>query len=201
VGFGRLAQHLRIDRSVGSNGNSGTDPLQPFATVDYAVSQCTANKGDVVIVMPGHTETTTAVGLDVIGVTVIGLGFGRNRPALTATTDATDLVNVSAANCSLQNIRLVGAASGVHGAARHRGGGLLRSRDHLRARRDAARRGHGAGGSHRFLLEDCQWRGTAAGPALHQDRRQGRRLEDHSPRADYGGSSGLDTAFSSARSR
>src|SRR5688572_29807952 len=96
--------------SSGSNGNKGTSSDQPFATIDYAVSRCAANKGDQVIVMPGHTETTTAIGLDVAGVAVIGLGFGRNRPALTATTAATDLVNVSAASCAMTNIRLVGAA-------------------------------------------------------------------------------------------
>jgi len=97
----------------GSDGNSGLTPQQPLATLAAAIAKCTASKGDQVIVMPGHAETTTAIPLNIAGVAVIGLGFGRNRPAFTATTAATDLINVSAANCSLMNVRLVGAASGV----------------------------------------------------------------------------------------
>lgn len=185
--------------SSGSNGNSGKTPGQPFATVDYAVSQCSASQGDLVIVMPGHAETTTAVGLDVAGVSVIGLGYGRNRPALTATTAASDLVSVSAANCSLQNVRLAGAASGCTalldlGAADFYGYNLVLE--------------HGAApttavtvpaSSHRFVLEDCRWRGTAAGPAIGISIEG--KVDDWRlirPRADYGGSSGLDTAFLSS---
>lgn len=86
---------------------------QPFATLPYAISRCTASKGDVVFLKPGHAETTTAVAWSKAGVRVVGLGYGRNRPTLTATTAATDLINVTAANGQLINVRLVGAASGV----------------------------------------------------------------------------------------
>lgn len=90
----------------------GQNPDAPFATVDYAIGQCTAAKGDVIYVLPGHAETTTAIALDVAGVKIVGLGFGANRPTLTATTGATDLLNVTAADCAIQGLRLVGAASG-----------------------------------------------------------------------------------------
>jgi hypothetical protein len=46
------------------------------------------------------------------------------------------------------------------------------------------------------VLEDCQWRGTAAGPALGIAVEG--KVDDWKlirARADYGGSSGLDTAF------
>ena len=92
---------------------AGHSPEFPFATLDYAISRCTASNGDVVYCMPGHAETTTAIGIDVVGVKVVGLGVGASRPTLTATTAATDLVNVSADDCWLENVRLVGAASGV----------------------------------------------------------------------------------------
>jgi hypothetical protein len=91
----------------------GNNPDAPLATLDYAIGLCTASKGDQIILMPGHAETTTAIALDKAGVKILGLGYGRNRPTLTATTDATDLLNVTAANCELENVRLVGAASGV----------------------------------------------------------------------------------------
>ena len=32
----------------------GDTPLRPFATLDYAVGQTTANRGDVIVVMENH---------------------------------------------------------------------------------------------------------------------------------------------------
>lgn len=90
----------------------GTSPATPVASLDYAIGLCTAAAGDIIYVGPGHAETTTAIAADISGITIIGLGRGRLIPSITATTAATDLINVSAANVSLKNIRLVGAASG-----------------------------------------------------------------------------------------
>lgn len=101
-----------LDSGSGSNGYDGLSQARAFATLDYAFSRCTANNGDVIVVAPGHAETTTDIGLDIAGVTVIGMGPGRSKPAFTATTAATDLFSVSAANISVYNLRLVGAASG-----------------------------------------------------------------------------------------
>ncbi len=33
--------------------NPGTSYLKPFLSIDYAVGRCTANKGDMIMVMPG----------------------------------------------------------------------------------------------------------------------------------------------------
>lgn len=98
---------------VNTANRSGQSWNEPFASLDYAFSRCTADKGDVIVVRPGHSETTTAIGADVAGVRVIGLGTGRNRPVFTATTASSDLIDVTAANVQLKNLRLVGAASGV----------------------------------------------------------------------------------------
>jgi hypothetical protein len=106
------AKVFYVHSGSGSNSYDGLSWVKPFATLAYAISQCTASVGDVIVLRPGHAETTTAVDISKIGVRVIGLGAGRNRPALTATTAATDLINVTAANVLLRNIRLVGAASG-----------------------------------------------------------------------------------------
>jgi hypothetical protein len=38
---------------TGSNGNDGTY-RKPFASIDYAIGKCKANRGDVIYVMPGH---------------------------------------------------------------------------------------------------------------------------------------------------
>ena len=93
----------------------GSSPSTPFASVDYAVGKCTASKGDIIYVMPGHAESTTTAGaelfdIDVAGVSVIGLGTGDLRPTFTlAVADAT--VVMGAASCVLDNIRLIGNIS------------------------------------------------------------------------------------------
>jgi len=90
--------------SAGSDGGKGTY-LRPFATIDYAIGKCTANRGDIIMVMPGHTEDLDAAGditMDVAGVAIVGLGTGAKRPTITySDTDGT--FAVSAANCSVVN--------------------------------------------------------------------------------------------------
>lgn len=179
-----------------TNLRSGQSWSKPFASLDFAIGKCTASKGDVIVLRPGHAETTTAIAADVAGIRIVGLGKGRNRPALTATTASTDLLNVSAANVSISNVRFVGAASGCTalldiGAADFTGDNLVFE--------------HGAAplmavtvlaAAHRFQLVDCQWRGTAAGPDCSIDIEG--KVNDWAvvrPRADYSGSSGLDLAF------
>jgi hypothetical protein len=91
----------------GSNGNKGTTPEQAWATIDYAIGRCTASNGDVIFVSPGHAETLAAnITMDVIGVSVIGLGRGTLRP--TVTVGAFDgTVAMTAANSAMSNIRFV----------------------------------------------------------------------------------------------
>jgi len=104
-----------VDSVTGSNGNSGLDSKHPFATVDYAVGKCTANKGDVILVMPGHNEAITAATslvVDVAGVTIMGLGQGRSRP--TFDFDHVDgSIEMDAAGCRLSNVILRASVSAV----------------------------------------------------------------------------------------
>jgi len=90
------------------NTNCGESPLEPFATVDYAVGKCTASNGDIIYVMPGHAETltdTATLALDVAGISVVGLGNGSNRPNLTvAGTAATSSITISAADVRIKNL-------------------------------------------------------------------------------------------------
>ena len=102
-----------VSSVTGSDQANGTSWQTPFATFAYALTQVTASQGDIIVLMPGHAETTTAVAWNVAGIRVVGVGFGRNRPTITATTAASDLIDVTAANGQLWNVRLVGAASGV----------------------------------------------------------------------------------------
>jgi len=87
----------------GSDGGDGTY-RRPFATLDFAVGKCTADRGDIIVLMPNHTETlAAAVALDVAGIAVIGLGQGTNRPTFTGGV-AADLFAVSAANITISNL-------------------------------------------------------------------------------------------------
>jgi hypothetical protein len=101
-----------VNSVTGSDtANTGTEPNQPFATIDRAMTSVTANNGDVVFVMPKHAETITGVAgssltLDVAGVRVIGLGTGNARPTITLATPTTTTITMSAANCSIENVIL-----------------------------------------------------------------------------------------------
>lgn len=93
----------------GSDGNKGTFN-SPFGTLAGAVAQCVANRGDIIMVKPGHSETissATALTMNIAGVAVIGLGNGTNRPLFTLNTANTATIAVSAANVSFQNCQFV----------------------------------------------------------------------------------------------
>lgn len=96
-----------VSSLIGSNGNAGDKPERPFATIVKAITACTAAKGDVIVCLPGHTEAVTAAGtIDVSksGVTILGVGFGRQRPVITYTTAAAASFNVTAANVRVENV-------------------------------------------------------------------------------------------------
>jgi hypothetical protein len=77
----------------------GMSPDKPFATLDYAIGQATANNGDIIYVMPGHAESYGSgegFTADVAGLTVVCLGEGADRPTFTfAATDATCAVTAA----------------------------------------------------------------------------------------------------------
>lgn len=94
----------------------GQNPDAPTATIDYAVSLCTANNGDRIYVMPGHTETVTAaagLALDVAGITIIGIGNGPDTPVVTLTTADTADVDVDAAGITVENIHFTSGFADV----------------------------------------------------------------------------------------
>lgn len=102
-----------VDSGSGSDNNAGDDPANPLATADYANGLCTANNGDHIFFMPGHAETiTTPITMDIAGVTLWGWGRGRSMPALTG-SGAIDIITVTAANCRIHGLRLIGASASV----------------------------------------------------------------------------------------
>lgn len=100
-----------VHNTTGTDGAGyGSSPDAPFATLDYAIGKCTASKGDIIYLMPGHAEniaSATGCVLDIAGVKVVGLGYGALRPTLTITTATTALISITAANCWIENVLVV----------------------------------------------------------------------------------------------
>lgn len=101
--------------STASPKGDGTDQDHPKATLFGASGALAAlggrqNKGDVIYVMPGHTESVSAADMAshtgaASGFSVIGLGTGSMRPVFTWTADTAswllDTANVEIANLML----------------------------------------------------------------------------------------------------
>lgn len=103
-----------VDSGTGSSGNPGTKS-KPMATINQAYDKCTAANGDVIIVFPGHAEnivSATSLVLDTAGVSIIGLGHGRNRPVLTFTATGSR-IPISADNVLVSNIVLMASIAAI----------------------------------------------------------------------------------------
>ncbi len=92
----------------------GYSPDAPVATIDYAIGLCTASKGDVIYVMPGHNEGlgNAQIAVDVIGISIIGLGKGSLTPRIDF-DHANASIDISAAGCTLKNLRLLPSVTAV----------------------------------------------------------------------------------------
>lgn len=102
-----------VDSVHGSDGNRGTYD-RPYATLAFAVSQCIADRGDVIVIKSGHSETLATAGavtISTAGINIVGLGTGSDRPTFTFSATASSIL-VTGANVSIQNI--VGVAGAVN---------------------------------------------------------------------------------------
>jgi hypothetical protein len=101
-----------------SDGNDGTDPRSALTSIGQAVTNATANAGDVIALLPGTHTQTSSVALSKAGLTIIGLPYfpvtaGDHaprsiRPQATITTSAADeAINVTAADTTIMNVRFL----------------------------------------------------------------------------------------------
>ncbi len=107
-----------------SDGNDGTY-LKPFLTLDYAKGRCTASRGDIIMIMPGHIEdvTATSIAIDVAGVAIVGLGEGDLRPLFKFGATTSNII-MSGANSSLKNVVLKSTIDSVVAGLTLTGAGL-----------------------------------------------------------------------------
>ena len=105
-----------VDSVTGSSGNSGLTIGSPLATIDQAINKCTANKGDIIYVMPNHAETLgdnkTSLVPDVAGISIIGIGNGSDMPTITGSGTSSE-IEISAANITFKNLRFEPGISAV----------------------------------------------------------------------------------------
>ena len=96
-----------------------------YTTLTLALAACVADRGDLIFIAPGHTETIVgAAGIAVskAGVRILGLGTGADRPTFTFTTSTAASFDVTGAGVILQNLVFVcgidaqGAMNNVTGA-------------------------------------------------------------------------------------
>ena len=77
--------------------------VRVYSSISSALSNCVANRGDVILALPGYAETlTSALALSVAGVSIIGIGNGSLKPQITVNA-AADGFNMNAANVLLDN--------------------------------------------------------------------------------------------------
>lgn len=100
----------------GSDSNEGSFD-RPWATVAAAVvhASVVANRGDIIFVKPGVTETVAAAGgvtMSKAGVALVCLGTGSKRTTfnLTATTST---FLITAANCTVVNLLITGGIDAI----------------------------------------------------------------------------------------
>jgi hypothetical protein len=96
-------------RSSGlQNYDSSEVKKRLVTTLNAGLAQCRSGMGDVVFVLPGHSENISAADFMsslVAGTRIIGLGYGTLRPSFTWTlagaTWLFDVANVTLSNCIL----------------------------------------------------------------------------------------------------
>jgi len=100
---------------VASDGQDGLAPDRAVLTLDYAVGLCSANVGDVIVLLPGAHSWSASVAVDVAGITITGLPGGagnylRQRASVT-TSAADEIMNVTAANVEIAYLHVIPATT------------------------------------------------------------------------------------------
>lgn len=113
VGASTVA-NINIMQQIAVPDYDGT--LRIFSDIDSAINATTSAAGDMIYVLPGHTQTLTtasAITLDVAGVSIIGLGVGNNRPKITFGTSTAASFDITASNCAVKNIIGIAGIDGL----------------------------------------------------------------------------------------
>jgi len=94
-----------VDSNKGTSGGDGSTPAAAVDTLAHALLLATANKGDVILLMPDHAETiVAATTISTEGITIKSLGVGDNRAQFTFGTSTAAGFAISADNVRLEGL-------------------------------------------------------------------------------------------------
>jgi len=86
----------------------GMSPDRPCLTIDYAIGLAANSNDDLILVASEHAETvTSSITMDKIGLSIVGLGTGMDRPVITP-NGAIDCVTMTAARSTMENFIFAG---------------------------------------------------------------------------------------------
>ena len=108
-----------------SDGNDGLSPERAFRTVDFAVGQCTADEGDVIVLLHGAHSISATIAVDVAGITITGIpgaipvsrsrmpgSAARRRTSIVSTETTGDVFTVTVADVEISHIHFDDIAGG-----------------------------------------------------------------------------------------
>lgn len=105
--------------------NTGTDAAgkgirhdDPLKTLQFALGQGLANKGNVFLLMPGHIETVDAIAdidANLAGALIVALGNGEDRAKFTFNTVVGASINVTQPNITFVNVHFFNSVDAAVG--------------------------------------------------------------------------------------
>lgn len=98
-----------VAASGGSDGHDGLSPERALNTLDYAIGLCTANAGDMIVMLDGAHSYSTTIAVDIAGITITGLPGGnpQRRRASVASSVSDELMTVSVGNVEIANLHII----------------------------------------------------------------------------------------------
>lgn len=96
-----------VDENARSPSNTRGTFQNPCDSIENAMDLCVANRGDIIMVKPGHIENlsgASALTCDVAGVAIVGTGRGEKQAKIVWDTAAAAIMDIEAANVSLCNM-------------------------------------------------------------------------------------------------
>lgn len=92
-----------VDSVNGNDSNTGSE-AEPLATLEQAITNATANNGDIIVLKSGHSQTVSStITISKAGLKIFGIGEGSAAPIFTLAA-ATDAISVTANNVEINNL-------------------------------------------------------------------------------------------------
>lgn len=103
-----------VSSVLGSSAGPGWTPEQAYSTIAQAVAVCTANNGDVILVMPDHNEGLgdAQITIDKAGVTIRGIKSGNKRPRIDF-DHANASIDIAASGVVIEGLALLPSVTAV----------------------------------------------------------------------------------------